>query len=437
MKRLFTICLLLASVFQVACGQIVTSPSSVSPAILNGKVDNTQSLIYFKEYWTASDLANDFTISGFTTAPTVDANGHIVLTGGTGTFVQQMLLTGKHYSDENVTMEVEYRQKVAASSTSYGLSIGKKSSNTISGQKFSIGTYYGNGTSNVISFYNIEAGSVIGSQTVYTPVAQINDVLRVVYSQRASVYTGTIQNMTRAGAAPLTTSIYYSNSTAASFSPVNTGQPAIFMNGGTVEILSIKCYSTSIKRPAYMFIGDSKTARIYAGSNDGAFANLVGAYYNKPMVLLAGGSDQTKDILLSIDNMLAYCVPDNAFVCIGRNDLSQSVPLATIMANYGQIVSKLKAKGVRVIHLLPLPETVQDQSTLKAAIIAAYPNDAMVDVTTGWDNTTMLSTDNVHPNTDGNRFIAKKIIDSGLLLNKIVVPDEYRSAGSGNYGLAA
>jgi hypothetical protein len=85
--------------------------------------------------------------------------------------------------------------------------------------------------------------------------------------------------------------------------------------------------------------------------------------------------------------------------------------------NYQSIVANGVANGANAVHLMPIPETTQDQSALTAFINATYPTGKKIDVSGAWVNATHLSADGTHPNAAGHTLIANTILaNSGLFV---------------------
>jgi lysophospholipase L1-like esterase len=387
--------------------QAIGTVSGLQPAI-DAKQENTNGMIYSKSYF--ADLS-DFTMvgTGFTAN-----NGVINFQGSAGNFANYLLLNNKFTTDENLVFEVEYRQNAAPSATTQGLSVGLKSSNTVAGARFSVAALFGNGTTANTQIFNPETGaSITGVVTNAASNHTPGEVLKLTLSRTGSMLSVVAQKM---GVAPFGQNAYNSLTTAATWSLPNNGQLAIFGNGGNIDILSINIYSKTSRNNLALFIGDSKTYGLYANSLTTRYPNLVGQYYGKNVAVFAGSGDETKDALLSIDGELAYCKAKYGIINIGRNDAQRGVSAATYQANYTAIRNKIVAAGLIPVHLLPIPETSYDQTALKAWIVSTFASDAQIDPSVGWSNTTMLNADGVHPTVDGMRYIAKRIIDSGVLV---------------------
>jgi hypothetical protein len=102
--------------------------------------------------------------------------------------------------------------------------------------------------------------------------------------------------------------------------------------------------------------------------------------------------------------------PKNVLLNIGRNDLFYGIASGTWQANYASIVSQLQAAGINVIHLMPIPETTQDQTALTTFINSTYPTANKIDVSGSWVNGTDLSSDNTYPNPAGDTLIANTVV---------------------------
>jgi lysophospholipase L1-like esterase len=130
--------------------------------------------------------------------------------------------------------------------------------------------------------------------------------------------------------------------------------------------------------------------------------------------VLAGEADRTVETVQA-NAYVTLLKPKTVLLNIGRNDLASGVASATWQANYQSIVANAVAAGANVVHLMPIPETTQDQSTLTAFINATYPSGLKIDVSPAWVNATHLSADGTHPNAAGHTLIKNTILaNSGL-----------------------
>ena len=364
-------------------------------------------LKFFKNYFT--DLSG-FSITGFTPTTT---NGKLIFSSGTGNFSKFITVDGLKNTDENIEIEVIFKA-VTVDATSYGIGIGKKSLN--SWYKASICAHF-SPAQNTAYLWDPETSTQIANKVTSATVS--GDIIKLKYSQIANNVFVTYYNLTQGTSGQI--SIVGNLSVTKNFKIPNSSDICIWNFGGTMEIISIKQTSFSYSMPDILCIGDSKTVGYSSNSNSLRWASNINSLGT--VIVSAGDGDRT----LETTQTIAYSKTINAkyaILCIGRNDLASGVSSATWQLNYQNIVTQLEEKETVVIHLLPIPETtLSDQSSLKNWIITTYGIENTIDPSVGWDNSIMLSADNVHPNEIGHQFIAKKILDSGLIIapNNITV----------------
>jgi len=358
---------------------------------------------HFKSYFTA---ITGYTATGFT--PTY-SDGRMIFTGGTNDFTKYITIDGLKNTDENIEIEVIYKVTTIGA-TGYGLGIGKKSFN--GWYASSICCQF----SPILSTMNIWDGvaMVVPTNLIGTkkfPQVTVNDIIKQKYTQIGNAIIYSVEN--------LTTKIYSeivvtaNLGTTNNFALPNSANICLWNMGSTNEIMSIKTTSLSAFQPDILCIGDSKTMGNAATDINLRWANNIDSLGT--VIVNAASADRTVETTQTIDYAKAIKAK-YAIVAIGRNDLGSGVASGTWQTNYANIVTQLQSVGTTVIHLLPIPETtITDQSALNTWIIATYGSGNCIDPSVGWNNATMLSSDTVHPNATGYLFIAKKIIDSGLI----------------------
>jgi lysophospholipase L1-like esterase len=212
-----------------------------------------------------------------------------------------------------------------------------------------------------------------------------------------------VQNITQN-----TYNTYTLTDTFSNFNEPNSSVYKIAALGGTFDIQNIRLVSRSTISPKVVVVGDSKSASGKPPGDIGlrwpSLINSIG-----PVDVFAGASDRTVEVLQDLPNILSLH-PQYVIINIGRNDISSGVSTATWEANYASIISQLKAAGITVIHLLPIPEPGTDQTTLTNYINSTYPNDVRIDVSGSWSNSIDLAADNVHPSAAGGRLIASLVL---------------------------
>ena len=370
-------------------------------------------VIYDKSYWTSTA---DFTASG---SPGLSvSNGKLVTTAANaGTFANYFSLTnilssvGANISSNNDD-EIDVEMTLTGSATSgYGIGVGKVTTNPAY-NRWGAAAFFSPSSPNSASIYTVTAGGSVtqlGTGTVGQFTAASTDTVKVVYSQRGARFAGYIFDVTQG---KMVSNVQDPGLATCNTSFPNSDNIGIFNNGGTYTIQSIRVISRKQANPAIALVGDSKTWGCNAVTREQRFGSMLSSL--GPVAVYAGSGDTTQSVL----NDLPYIVamkPKSVLLNIGRNDLANSVATATWQANYSSIVSQLKAAGIKVTHLLPIPETTQaDQSALKTYITTTFAGDGMIDPSAGWSNSTMLSSaDGTHPSQIGHAYIASLILASG------------------------
>lgn len=359
---------------------------------------------FFKNYFTSS---TGFTLTSLTPSY---VDGKMRLTGGLGNFNQYFTIDGLKNTDENIELELIFKA-TTVNTGSFGLAIGKKS----------INSWYD--ASVVCSLSPVQASAYLWDPTNTTQLGNkvlnsINsgDILKLKYTQIANVITCSYYNITQKTKGQF--SITGNLSVTKNFKIPNSSDIRIYNLGGTMDIISIKVTSLSNTSPNIICIGDSKTVGYSASGNELRWASNINSLGT--VITNAGDGDRTVEVIQTI-NYTKLLNAKIAILCIGRNDLGSGVSTTVWQLNYQNIVSELQNQGTKVIHLLPIPETVlADQSVLKNWIVSNYGIENCIDPSIGWSNATMLSTDNVHPNEVGHAHISNIIINSGLIESNII-----------------
>lgn len=325
------------------------------------------------------------------------------------------IMTKFKTSDAEVEVSMEFKIDATPTSTSYGIAVGIVSANTWYGP--SMLAYLDCSTSpdaGVLKLYHSTGTGVSGLNAIInSPDASIDTGITPAAGQ---IYT---MKIVKSGQKMQAVLVYngqeYTTEVFSDFvsvnTPPNTCRVSIHQQGGVHLVRSLTVRSMQAISPHILTIGDSKTQ----GSNAGSFAatyprilsNLTGAVVSN----YGGSGDRTIEVLAHTPHLVKYLRAQYVVICVGRNDLASNVATSTWESNYSAIVTLLKSRGFTVIHLLPIPEIVQDQTVLKSWIETTYPDDFKVDPSVGWSNASMLQNDNVHPNADGMIHIATKLED--------------------------
>jgi len=238
-----------------------------------------------------------------------------------------------------------------------------------------------------------------------------DDILELEVSQSGLVTTFTARNITTP-AGDLSCS--WNNSNALVYpGTVNTQllnieQIALWNYKGDYTVTSLHYISTEYQNISGMLNGDSKSEGYYVDTLANRISNILAVDTGTYFQVSAGSGNVTQDCLNALPETILIN-PTKCILFIGRNDIANSVPLATWQANYGSIVTQLQADGIDVYHQLPLTEAVLDQSALTTYINATYPAGKIISVPVGWSVVTDVAADGVHLTQAGALKVANNI----------------------------
>lgn len=360
---------------------------------------------YYGTIFSASSFTNlsAFTINGITAS--VSSN-QINISGGSGTYAKS--LDYNYFTTLPRWACGATFQAGSITSSSYGLGVGPRSANTFTTYSTLGSVNLSTGGTGNLTIQEVAngSGSILATAATSLSFSAGDYIYEELDRFEDTVYFWAYDVTTQSAVV----SVSYQFSTAYSQSALvpNTGKFALWAFGGTQNVSSFSIRSLSPKNPDVVLIGDSKISGYYSGNYGQSFAALIQNDYRS--VTLAGPGDTTTEVLLRMPEILAENA--NSYVLnIGRNDIAKGTSLGTIEANYASIVSQIQATGRPVYNLLPLYETVVDQSALTAWIQATYPSAYIIDG--GGANyagtvSNILAGDNIHPNA----FFHNKIYEA-------------------------
>lgn len=237
------------------------------------------------------------------------------------------------------------------------------------------------------------------------------DSIEMEVSQSGLTATFTCRNLTNPGGDLVVT---WTNSNAIVYpGTVNTQllnieQIALWNYKGDYTVTDLKYISNEYKNVNGCLVGDSKSEGYYVDSLANRISNILATDTGTYFQVSAGSGNVTQDVLNSIDEIILLN-PAKLVLCIGRNDLANSVPSGTWQANYSSIVSQLQAAGIDVYHQIPFTEVTLDQSSLATWISANYPAPKVIPLPSGWSTATDVSPDGVHLTVAGALKAANNI----------------------------
>lgn len=365
-------------------------------------------VLYDKSYWTS---LSDFTASGATTSA---AGGSVTMTPTVGGSFSGAALTLNNLttSTDQIDFEVTVQSPSAVPGT--GFFIGRDSGFPVCVQFSDLSS-----TPKIDFWQQCENTAVTANDFSTTTAGALSvssgDTYRITYSQRGDNITATVFDITSNTTASATVRSKMLANGASGFYLPSTGTLRFGALDTAVafKVLRVRVLDAQVQNPFLACVGDSKTVGYAATSTALRYCNLLPF---GPSAVFAGAGDTTAQALTDLASIIAVH-PQNVLLAIGSNDIRSGVSSATWQANYSSIVSQLKAAGIRVVHLLPIPENTGaggvDQSALKSYIQTTFSGDTQIDPSSGWDTSTMNASDGVHPSLAGHAYIAQVITASG------------------------
>lgn len=245
--------------------------------------------------------------------------------------------------------------------TTYGIGVGTYSTSASGALAncvayFNASTNTGTGTvslllgnSNTTAAISQTALTFSNGDTIVLSIERVQDV---VYAAAQNVHIkGTVVQCT----------YRYDQTIASGVTSPNTGVFATVNFGGSYIINSMNISSQEVKGANFMFAGDSKLA-----GYDAPWEHRVGSLWNRRhpgTIVCAGQADRTADMLNHLNEMIALA-PKTVILCIGRNDVANSVPAATYQANLDTIADRLSRAGIAYYSYDAFFETAQSQTAL-------------------------------------------------------------------------
>lgn len=250
------------------------------------------------------------------------------------------------------------------SATTYGFGPIKYSNNATKSNcavYFNASTATGSGTVSLLLGIANTTAAISPSALTFSNADQIAVSMQFIGTR----VVGMARNITT-NSAPVICSYNYDLSNSAAILMPNTGIYGIVQFGGAELINSISVTSSEPLGPNIIFLGDSKFQG-YETYYDAGIARIFNRFH-PGSISMSGQGDRTQDVLNHLHEVIAYAVANKTIVivCIGRNDLSGGVSLATWQANLRSIYSQLNAAGITWYTLDAIYETTQNQATLVA-----------------------------------------------------------------------
>ena len=314
---------------------------------------------------------------------------------------------------EHWKVRVRVKTPTTFNSSSSGIAIGVRSVNTYSVYTTLMRWSWVPG-GNSVYLYNREStsGQIISS-TKYVPTA--NTYYWIEVTRNKDSFTYTVFDGTTGTNQLYSVTLTFPTFTAGNnVKAHNTGQFAIYQFGGTnTEITNWEVSTAAIKNADFIGIGDSNMHGMYASSNSDRWFEKAMTTAGKSFNILAASSDRSIEVVKRLPEIIALS-PKAVVLSIGRNDLANAIPLATVQNNINTIISTLEGAGITVYlagviasntNVSALQNFYSSKSNIKINSFAATKS-----ATSNSLAPTYNSGDGIHLNQAGNTMLANLLL---------------------------
>jgi len=342
--------------------------------------------------------------------------GKLRLSGGTGIF-DSYIQYSEAASPFRLMMLEQWKMSITfvtptISSTTYGLSMGIRSTNAFTQ------------LDNMVRL-SMDTGSPLGSFYFYTAQnhgAPNQDVQNSFSLVSATTYiyeverfkntlTATLKNAV--GTTLITTTKTYNITTQNGVWSHNVGRFCIWNHGGTIDISSLTITSNSNRFATFMGCGDSNMHGLYATTNANRYTEKSATIKSYAFEILAGIDQGVGDVLSYVDQ-ITYMAPRKVYLNCVSNSIANGVSSGTYQADYQSLVTAIKAAlpACTIYHGIPVARGA-DYTTLWTSFLnSTYPGEPQVNLFTATKNagnnniqSGLTIGDNIHMNVSGNNTV--------------------------------
>lgn len=390
-------------------------PQSAITGLSTSLAGKQSTYTYYGNLYNKSSFANtsDFTTNGATASISGSA---IAISGGTsaGDLTHSLDYT---YDTQLDNWIIEATLVVpTVTSTSFGLGIGMKSSNT--GYVASLQGFVDLSSGANAGKIGLTGGSAVPltfattiSATAMTFVA--GNVIYLRMERKGAIVVLTAKNQSNSSAV-IEIQFNFDLSSSGNAQLPNTGRFAIFSNGDSQNLTSFKISSNVVIGADYAVVGDSKSLGFSANSYSSSWVGQLSNYAN--VVNLSGSGDKIVDVQRRQAEIIALA-PKVVLLNIGRNDIGVNACNlnGTIQTNFQALVTALQGAGIIVLILQPFFETTCSMTSFNTFITSTYSASILIDTFTPTTNlgSAGVAADSIHPNQVGHDIIFNAIRTSG------------------------
>jgi lysophospholipase L1-like esterase len=314
---------------------------------------------------------------------------------------------------EEWKVRVRVKTPTSFNSSSTGIAIGVRSVNTYSAYTTLMRWSWVPGGNSVYLYNRASTSGQLISTTKYIPTANTYYWLEVTRNKDSFTYT------VFDGSAG-TNQLYRVTLTFPTFTAGNqvkahnTGQFAIYQFGGTnTEIANWEVSTSAIKNADFIGVGDSNMHGMFALSNSDRWFEKAMTTAGKSFNILAASSERSVEVVKRLPEIVALS-PKAVVLSIGRNDLANAIPLATVQSNINTIISTLEGAGITVYlagviasntNVSALQNFYSAKSNIKINGFAATKSATSNSLAAAYS-----SGDGIHLNQAGNTLLANLLL---------------------------
>lgn len=404
---------------------------------LSEAVNPLGALISVKDsQWNSQSLGGDWTQVGTAASVTFAGNKISFADNSDAALTKYIINNTVKTALKRWTMKAKFKITSAIGASTYGMIFGATSGQDNWSKRsiqWKLRANNGDGNTGKTSLFFQEGLTGYVTSNAVLPLAQ-NDVIYMTATYNPHVLTIKFENLTQGGS----TTLRYRFDSNSTYPPLNCCNFGFNAVGGTHEMTEFEVSSPELKNLDLLFVGDSITNGAHADATGRCFVDIVADRFpSYRMSRFSGGSDGAFHYAQStVLNSITALKPKNAFMLLGTNDLGFSRTLNQLKADYGTIVTALKAAGTNVIHGGLLPREVLDVRAFNSWLKTNYPNDVIIDLFSPLADTgvnvlsggayTMSATyaadaPRLHPNNAGHLLMAD-VITSELISQGFMIP---------------
>lgn len=159
-----------------------------------------------------------------------------------------------------------------------------------------------------------------------------------------------------------------------------------------------------------VFFGDSITAGLDAGDGED-FPTLIGNELEVETINAGVSGDTSGNALLRLDSDVISQNPAIVVVEFGGNDFLQQVPFEKTEQNFDQIFQKLSQTDAKIVIAAVRVDVLSGKyEKLQEKLAKKYNATFVPNILKGIVSDPTLMADRVHPNGEGHKRIAEKLI---------------------------